>query len=785
MSSYPQTASFIDDELLKAIENNTVRPKLQIELDWKSKKEFVEYAEVFVNAIRKNTNITNLSLSGMDFSNQGAAILHALANHPTLKSISLSYIENFDSEVFIELCAMNVNITNMELNSIEFGSHAGTVFQALGNHPTLQSLNLLFLKNFDPQTLIPFAEAMENNQTLKKLSFQGNNLGNVGAAIIAAILSVNNSLEELSFYDNRLGSQGVSTIATALQTNTGLKSFSLKEWYLGSAAGCAIAEALKVNNTLRSLTLYQNHFAEDVGLAFAEVLKVNKALTSLEVSQNGLGPTGVSAIAEALKVNETLQKLDLSITHPGNEAGKMMANALKVNKTLKSLDFHQNDIRNSGCQAFVSALQNNFSMTSINLGDNGGDDGDDNDEENTETSESIYNQITELACSLTKRNEVIHEIRKQVETLSFSNVPLSLKFIKQNVVVEYDESRYESVLEEYDSEKKWAKEEGTEINIYSFVPSEELLAFKAFKVLKKGASDEFDVALYEKIVENCKYLEENDCDPKIVQELRDEAMVALSSWDSYKDNSFRFRELTNIVNRYQTTAPLFSDFKSSALSVLSRIYFTEAMENIQNKQEKEADENLALAYTTGIHGLSDEMTKDTVFNALSALAGKISIKSVDPKVVLQDLYTNHVNKFMKLKEIYFAQCKLLGIAPNTFLLDIKAGNEQAKELATPIIYSSMMLSSSTTLPKEVSSSTEERKSTSELETKKKAENTSETRTSQAFSLDENDEFFDKNSASNQEISLENSSFANNDETAESTPNRNQEDTSRQSLNSKY
>ncbi|KJE96130.1 TKL/IRAK protein kinase [Capsaspora owczarzaki ATCC 30864] len=153
-----------------------------------------------------------------------------------------------------------------------------------------------------------------------------------------------------SLSGNQIGNVGAQVMAEVLKVNT-LTELNLRQNQIGNAGATAIAEALKVNTRLTGLDLWENQIGDDGALAIAEAFKVNTTLTTLSLHQNQIGDAGAQAIAEALKVNKTLKELFLWRNQIGDAGAQAIAEALKVNKTLKTLFLNENFLTNTGINA--------------------------------------------------------------------------------------------------------------------------------------------------------------------------------------------------------------------------------------------------------------------------------------------------------------------------------------------------------------------------------------------------------------------------------------------------
>lgn len=122
-------------------------------------------------------------------------------------------------------------LVDVQITALDFQSLGRVSAQSLGALLHLSpSLKNLVLGEFalDDEHLVAMSVAMENNQTVKELSF-GCDLGAAGATALSMMLRSNETLEVLHLHLARLeGGEGHHIrIAQALKANRGMKRFSL------------------------------------------------------------------------------------------------------------------------------------------------------------------------------------------------------------------------------------------------------------------------------------------------------------------------------------------------------------------------------------------------------------------------------------------------------------------------------------------------------------------------------------------------------------------------------
>ena len=145
-------------------------------------------------------------------------------------------------------------------------------------------------KYLAPECASALAILLFKNFTLKTLQLQKNELGPIGATIIAdALSSAVCNITELNLSLNDIGFEGAKSVSLELKKNRCIKTLYLGGNGIGSAGAATLAEALICNTTLTQLYLGLNEIDHWGGEALAEALKLNRTLELLNLSNNQLG----------------------------------------------------------------------------------------------------------------------------------------------------------------------------------------------------------------------------------------------------------------------------------------------------------------------------------------------------------------------------------------------------------------------------------------------------------------------------------------------------------------
>jgi Ran GTPase-activating protein (RanGAP) involved in mRNA processing and transport len=318
-----------------------------------------------IDALKKNTTITTLYLSGNNIGDKGA-------------------------EKLAKALEKNTTITKLSLRSNNIGKAGAEVLaQALKENKTLTELDLGW-NNIGDEGAEKLAEALKNNETLTTLDLSVNNIGEVGAKALAEALKENKTLTELDLSWNKIGDDGAKAIAEALKENETITTLYLSVNNIGKDGAEKLAEALKENKTITTLYLSSNNIREAGAKKLAEALKENKTLTELNLSDNKITISQIIALGEVCanrKDNQSnliatniefgnykknnlftlisgqftgyyIDLSDLSLGALSPEYFQKVIKAIKKNTTIKELDLRWNSITSSQIIALGEACAN-------------------------------------------------------------------------------------------------------------------------------------------------------------------------------------------------------------------------------------------------------------------------------------------------------------------------------------------------------------------------------------------------------------------------------------------
>lgn len=294
-------------DFVKSLETNNTLRSLLIDNEgiegsiWGAKGYYCAIA--LANLLRANETLTSLSIRGSDIKSGGAlALIEALEKNRTLKELDISYNE-LDDEVALAIAKMldgkDSSLSKLKIIDCKFERQGiAAIARALAKNTTPHHLEFAFNDDFDLDDIahfgdhgaIAFAEALEENKTLRSLNIHSCGIKNAGTLSLAAALGKNNSLEELYLTDNELGDEGVAALAEVLSK----KDSFVMEIGVGSGYHEKLIEAHKSNQKL-----FKEKLAKKLGNYLYD-LPITSKLPGLPIEMLIL----ISAISIAQKFKE-------------------------------------------------------------------------------------------------------------------------------------------------------------------------------------------------------------------------------------------------------------------------------------------------------------------------------------------------------------------------------------------------------------------------------------------------------------------------------------------------
>ena len=274
-------------------------------------------------------------------------------------------IDHYGLTVVATFCDKILNLSRNEISD----DGALAISDCIKSHTCLLELNLS-MNAINDCGARDIAEAICVNTVLQKLDLSNNYITSWGAKKIAGAIQANTTLNTLDITNNKVGDDGAAAISDSLKTNTSLQSLSIAGNYITNEGAQKIAEAIRANTTLYTLDIANNKVGDDGAAAISDSLKTNTSLQSLIISGNYITSKGAQKIAEAIQVNTTLNALDISNAKISDDGVVAISNSLRCNNSLQSLNISHNSITNKGIIAITKSIQINSTLQNINISKN-------------------------------------------------------------------------------------------------------------------------------------------------------------------------------------------------------------------------------------------------------------------------------------------------------------------------------------------------------------------------------------------------------------------------------
>lgn len=158
----------------------------------------------------------------------------------------------------------------------------------------------LMQRDLHDRNIAPLVRYLERMPRLERLSLHDNNIGRIGASVVADGLEALPRLQHLDLGRNDMGHSGASHVAARLVHVPRLRHLSLAFNTIGSTGAEAVCAALGGLRELKHLDLGSNSIGFAGALAVASKLESLPRLEYLDVSSNKIGDLGVAAIAAYL-----------------------------------------------------------------------------------------------------------------------------------------------------------------------------------------------------------------------------------------------------------------------------------------------------------------------------------------------------------------------------------------------------------------------------------------------------------------------------------------------------
>ncbi len=340
-------------------------------------------------------------------------------NSAKLKKLTLSMYEPEPIQ-FVEELATNTSIETLHIKYLHTNftqSLWSTLLKVIGKNQTIQILDFSTM-GLDDEHIQNLALFLKNNQNLRELNLNKNNITAVGATTVADILTGTNRLKKLTLSSEKSIGKGFNDVFQVLQKNTQLVSLIIEEKWKANGIDDrhidALVEMVTLNTTLKELNLCGNEFSDQGTQKLCQGLAMNNTLESVNLDSTTIGEQGWSAIdewvsktislkslsignervgkwgsnttdneiketitevgltnfLEAFKLNTSVKHLRITFKKDSDFLAIKIAEILKTNNTLASIVLKNcpYTIKQKGVETLISALKTNTSVYKIEEG---------------------------------------------------------------------------------------------------------------------------------------------------------------------------------------------------------------------------------------------------------------------------------------------------------------------------------------------------------------------------------------------------------------------------------
>ncbi|XP_018426484.1 PREDICTED: ribonuclease inhibitor-like [Nanorana parkeri] len=280
---------------------------------------------------------------------------------------------------------------DLSLNNLE-GPHFRDVMEALTTS-RIEELHLCG-NHLTDMSCPDLASGIRNNQTLRTLSLNNNNLEGPHFRDLMEALTTS-QIEELQLHDNHLTDISCPDLASVIRNNQTLRTLNLSYNNLEGPHFRDVMEALTTsrieglhlynnlltdiscpdlasgirnNQTLKILNLYNNNLE---GPHFRDVMEAltTSQIEELLLDRNHLTDSSCPDLASGIRNNQTLRTLNLSRNNLGGPHFRDLMEALTTSR-IEELHLKYNKLTDSSCPDLASGIRDNKTLKRLYLSNN-------------------------------------------------------------------------------------------------------------------------------------------------------------------------------------------------------------------------------------------------------------------------------------------------------------------------------------------------------------------------------------------------------------------------------
>jgi Ran GTPase-activating protein (RanGAP) involved in mRNA processing and transport len=382
--TYFQRYSTMTYHIAQAIGSGLAQNKSLVKLHWTIANTWVgdDFLEEILFGLYDHASLKTLELAAQLTKTSSLALRSLLHFNETLESLALAQFQDQEKiPTMVSVLAGLAQNTGLkefwfETDSAETNAALATAWtNMLRTNASISILDLWNCKceeNSECNLYSAIARGLVENSTLETLHVAGiENVTVLHGPVWQEALESNNSLKKLCLSNCTVSLEAFQCLARGLYRNMSLESIDLSETNMTEDCVIALVDGLRTNKTLKCLNLADNGDLSQSGRAAIERLMGYNVLRELLLA-NTSSSVGASILTSGLSDNHSLEKLNLDkafVDGEGSETFRALCESLYGNTTLRHLDVRDNGVRLDGVCAGALKLDT-MSLERLDLGCN-------------------------------------------------------------------------------------------------------------------------------------------------------------------------------------------------------------------------------------------------------------------------------------------------------------------------------------------------------------------------------------------------------------------------------
>ncbi|XP_073465171.1 NACHT, LRR and PYD domains-containing protein 12-like [Aquarana catesbeiana] len=306
------------------------------------------------SGIRNNQTLRTLSLKGNNLEGPHFRDLMEALTTSQIKELQLYGNHLTDSSCRHLASGIRNNQTlrtlNLSRNSLE-GPHFRDLMEAL---TTSRIEKLVLSSNHLTDSYCPhLASGIRNNQTLRTLDLASNKLEGPHFRDLMEALTTSR-IEELQLFNIHLTDSSCPHLASGIRNNQTLRTLNLNGNNLEGPHFRDLMEALPTSQ-IEQLELFNIHLTDSSCPHLASGIRNNQTLRTLNLNGNNLEGPHFRDLMEALPTSR-IEQLKLSSNHLADSSCPHLASGIRNNQTLRTLDLASNKLEGPHFRDLMEAL---------------------------------------------------------------------------------------------------------------------------------------------------------------------------------------------------------------------------------------------------------------------------------------------------------------------------------------------------------------------------------------------------------------------------------------------